>query len=103
MSGRGEADPGLRAQAAVALLPYAYAKNAARAAPHFLEPFDIGSCNTSAEVAAASSRVLIEVTAGRLDLNEGERLSNLLENRRKCIETADLEKRILAIEAARVS
>lgn len=104
-SGQGDPPPSmdLRIAAADKAAPYLYSKRSPVPAPVYLDPVDLGPCATGQDISDASARVLSEVAAGRMDLNEGERLSNLLENRRKSIETAELERRIVAIENARSS
>jgi len=57
--------------------------------------------STAAGISAASAAVVEAVTAGALTPGEGVTLSNLLEGRRKALETQELEARIAALESER--
>jgi hypothetical protein len=53
---------------------------------------------TAEDVSKASEKVLQEVAAGRLSIPEGQGLSELLERRRRAIETEEHERRLHALE-----
>jgi len=54
----------------------------------------LGPTNTGSEVVAASQRVVRSIGSGRITPSEGEKIRSVLENRRKVIETAELDSRI---------
>jgi len=53
---------------------------------------------TPADLVAAQVKVFEAIEAGEVTLDESVKLSNILEGRRKAFETAELEKRIAALE-----
>lgn len=53
---------------------------------------------TAAEVSKSSEKVLHKVASGQLAITEGEGILNLLDTRRRTIETEELEKRISSLE-----
>lgn len=55
-------------------------------------------CGTAEGVAAAQAAVVAAVAAGELLPNEGASLAGMLEAQRRCIETADLARRIAELE-----
>jgi hypothetical protein len=59
---------------------------------------DLPPINGLADFAAAQSKVLEAVAAGQLLPTEGEALSGLIEQQRRCHETADLAERLAALE-----
>jgi hypothetical protein len=60
--------------------------------------FEIGHLETARDAVLAASRVTELVAAGELTPSEGRALSIIVENQRRAIETADLERRILLLE-----
>ena len=60
----------------------------------------LGPTNTGSEVVAASQRVVRSIGSGRITPSEGEKITSVLENRRKVIETAELDSRIANLEEA---
>jgi hypothetical protein len=63
-------------------------------------PIKIGklSLGTAAELSKASESVTRKVAEGRLTPGQGQAFAELLEQRRKIIETDDLERRLQALE-----
>jgi hypothetical protein len=63
-------------------------------------PIKIGrlSLGTAAELSKASELVTQKVAEGRLAPGQGQAFAELLEQRRKIIETDDLERRLQALE-----
>ena len=61
--------------------------------------FHLPPVTTAAEVAGAVSLILTEVSRGQLTPEEGDLIANILEGRRRVIETAEHEARILALES----
>ena len=59
---------------------------------------DLPDSNTAAGVALAQSVVVGAVCAGELRASEGQAIADLLELRRRAIETSDLEARLQALE-----
>jgi hypothetical protein len=55
--------------------------------------------NTAAEVANALNVVLRAISSGRLTPEEGLTISDILETKRRSIETAEQEERILALQS----
>jgi hypothetical protein len=55
--------------------------------------------NTAAEVAKALNVVLKAISSGRLTPEEGLTISDILETKRRSIETAEQEERILALQS----
>lgn len=55
--------------------------------------------STAGEVSKATETVLRKVASGKITTSEGEALLKLLETRRRTIETEELEKRIVSLEA----
>ena len=53
---------------------------------------------TAAELAQASETVLKQVTSGQIHLRDAKLIAELLEQRRRILETEDLEKRVRAME-----
>jgi hypothetical protein len=66
-------------------------------------PVKIGklSLGTAAELSKASELITQKVAEGRLTPGQGQALAELLERRRKIIETDDLERRLQALEGKR--
>jgi hypothetical protein len=60
----------------------------------------LGPTNTVSEVAAASQRVVRGIGLGKITPAEGEKITNVLENRRKVIETVEVDSRIANLEEA---
>jgi hypothetical protein len=60
----------------------------------------LGPTNTGSEVTAASQRVVRRIGSGKITPSEGEEITSVLENRRKVIETAELDSRIANLEEA---
>jgi hypothetical protein len=60
----------------------------------------LGPISTASELAAASQRVVKGIGSGRITPSEGEKITSVLEHRRKVIETADLDSRIAKLEQA---
>ena len=58
----------------------------------------LGPINTASELAAASQRVVRGIGSGKITPSEGEKITSVLENRRKVIETADLDSRVAKLE-----
>lgn len=56
---------------------------------------------TAADAAAAQDAILQAVAAGELLPTEGTNLAGIVEARRKAIETEDLERQLMALEANR--
>jgi hypothetical protein len=54
---------------------------------------------TAGDIAAASDALLRQVCSGQLTPGEAQTLSNILEGRRRVIETEELEARLRAVEA----
>jgi len=54
---------------------------------------------TAAEISQSAENIMRKVASGKLTLAEGERVFNLLEARRRVIETEELEKRIRLLES----
>ena len=50
------------------------------------------------ELSKSSEKVLHKVTLGKLSLGEARNLMDLIENRRRVLETEELEKRVRALE-----
>jgi hypothetical protein len=63
-------------------------------------PIKIGklSLGTAAELSKASELVTQKVAEGRLTPGQGQAFAEMLEHRRKIIETDDLERRLQALE-----
>jgi hypothetical protein len=53
---------------------------------------------TAEDVSKGSEKVLQQVAVGRLSIEEGQGLLDLLEMRRRAIETEELERRLRALE-----
>jgi hypothetical protein len=53
---------------------------------------------TAEELAQASERALNQVTSGQIHLRDAKLIAELLEQRRRILETEDLEKRVRAME-----
>jgi hypothetical protein len=64
--------------------------------------FKVPGSQTAAEVSAAVEVVLRGVSGGQLTPGEGQAFSQILEHRRKVIETEELEKRVRALEQGRL-
>lgn len=62
--------------------------------------FEIGHLETAKDAVLAAGRVTEMVAAGELTPSEGQALSSIIENQRRAIETAELERRILVLEAS---
>ncbi len=60
---------------------------------------ELPATDNAGGVAEAFSAVVAAVAAGDLALDEGSMVAGMLEMKRKALETADLERRIAAIEA----
>lgn len=60
---------------------------------------DLPTVNDLASCAEAQARILGAVASGKLLPGEGEALSSLVENRRRSLETEQLESRVAALEA----
>jgi hypothetical protein len=72
-----------------------------RISPARRDPFvriRLGPINTASDLAAASQRVVRGIGSGKITPSEGEKITSVLENRRKIIETVDLESRIAKLE-----
>jgi hypothetical protein len=72
-----------------------------RISPVHREPFiqiRLGPISTASELAAASQRVVRGIGSGKITPSEGEKITSVLENRRKVIETADLDSRVAKLE-----
>ncbi len=59
---------------------------------------DLPPCIDAAAVELSQAVVIGAVASGALRPSEGESIANLLEHRRRAIETGDLERRIRALE-----
>jgi len=57
---------------------------------------------TIADLSKASETVLKKATSGELSLTEAKGVADLIEGRRKIIETEELEKRLRAVEAKQI-
>ena len=55
--------------------------------------------NTISELVQAQGSVLQQVTSGRLTPSQGQQVNELLESRRRFVETAELERRVQALES----
>lgn len=66
-----------------------------------LVAFDPPTVNTAEDVAAAVAGVLQAVADGQLTPAEGAIVANILETRRKAIETVELERRLAELERGR--
>lgn len=62
---------------------------------------DLPSTATAAGVSEAQQCILEAVAGGGITPSEGNTLSNILESRRKALETLELEQRIEALESRR--
>lgn len=62
---------------------------------------DLPSTDTAAGVSNAQQKILEAVAAGVITPGEASTLSSVLEQRRKALETMELEQRIIALEEAR--
>ena len=62
--------------------------------------FKVPPVKTLADVDAASESVVSDVARGQLTPAEGQAISELLEDRRRVIETQEIEERIRALEQA---
>jgi hypothetical protein len=60
----------------------------------------LGPTKTASELAAASERVVRSIGSGKITPAEGETITNVLETRRKVIETVEMERRMVNLEAA---
>jgi hypothetical protein len=80
-----------------ALLPYILPRR--RDAPVKTGPLLV---HTAEELAQSSEAVLQRVASGQITLEEAHALSALLEDRRRVLETRDLEARFRALEEATV-
>jgi len=60
--------------------------------------FDLPALERPQDLSSAIGAVLQGVASGRLFLDEGAALVGMMESKRKAIETADLEKRLQALE-----
>lgn len=63
----------------------------------------LGPTHTASELATASQRVVRGIGSGKITPAEGEKIINVLENRRKVIETIELESRVSKLEEAQES
>jgi hypothetical protein len=61
--------------------------------------FKLSAATTATEVAAAVDAVLQGVARGKLTPAEGQMIANILEGRRRVIETEELEGRLQALES----
>jgi hypothetical protein len=61
--------------------------------------FKLSAVTTAAEVAAAVSTILQAVAGGQLTPAEGQMIANIVEGRRRVIETEELEARLQALES----
>jgi hypothetical protein len=61
----------------------------------------IPDIQTVADCITAQGAILGAVTAGLISTDQGVKLSNIVEGKRKAIETFDLEKRLSELEAKR--
>lgn len=59
---------------------------------------DLPTVATAGDVDQAQATVLAQVAAGELRPSEGQAMSDLIENRRRAIETSELAERIGALE-----
>ena len=64
-------------------------------------PLDLPSINAAADLLPALGLITDAAAQGALDLDAANALANLLEAKRKAIETVDLEQRIAALEQRR--
>ena len=62
---------------------------------------DLPSTDTAAGVSHAQQKILEAVATGVITPGEASTLSSVLEQRRKALETMELEQRIIALEEAR--
>ena len=62
--------------------------------------FEIGLLETAKDAVLAAGRVTQMVASGELTPSEGQALSSIIETQRRAIETAELERRILILEAS---
>lgn len=62
---------------------------------------DLPTTDTAAGVSNAQQKILEAVAAGVITPGEASTLSSVLEQRRKALETMELEQRIIALEEAR--
>jgi len=53
---------------------------------------------TAADLAAASERVTQAAAQGKITAQEGDAMTNILEKRRRMLETEDLERRVVELE-----
>lgn len=67
-------------------------------APLPAEAVDLPPLRSAADIPLAMARIVEAVGEGRLTPSEGQALAGLLEAHRRATETADLEKRIEALE-----
>jgi hypothetical protein len=63
-----------------------------------LTPFDLPATDTAAGIAEAQAAVVAAVAGGELRPSEGQALADLLELRRRSVESADFEARLAALE-----
>jgi hypothetical protein len=61
----------------------------------------IPDIQTVADCITVQGAILGAVTAGLISTDQGVKLSNIVEGKRKAIETFDLEKRLTELEAKR--
>ena len=63
-------------------------------------PVKIGKLpmGTAAELSKSSELITQKVAAGQLTLSEGQAVTELIERRRKVLETEELERRLQALE-----
>jgi hypothetical protein len=61
-------------------------------------PIDVAPLDTIQDVLRAAGLIATETAAGELDLDAATVLANLVEGKRRAIETIELEKRIAEIE-----
>jgi hypothetical protein len=62
--------------------------------------FEVGLLETAKDAVLAAGRVTQLVAGGELTPSEGQALSSIIENQRRAIETAELERRLLILEAS---
>ena len=60
---------------------------------------DLPPIRTARDAAPAAGRITAMVGAGQLTPSEGQMLAGIVETQRRALETADLERRIAALEA----
>ena len=63
-----------------------------------LTPFDLPATDTAAGIAQAQAAVVAAVAGGDLRPSEGEALAGLIDLRRRAVELADFDARLIALE-----